>query len=93
MKEQQDGTWEETTADLDIAGAAVTGLTGGPEGALLNGGGTAITKIPQLLDAKGKELKGDWDGISATGKFIGARLNDMSKSNSHPTRPRSERGK
>jgi hypothetical protein len=80
-QEQRDGTLEELPADLEIVGGAVAG-----EG--LGGLGAAIKNAPTLIDAKSKELKGVWDGLSATGKFIGARANDAQKSSQGPAKPK-----
>jgi hypothetical protein len=83
-QEQRDGMQEELLPDLAVVGGAVAGSVGGPPGAAAGAAGAAIANAPQLIDAKSKELKGTWDGLSATGKFIGSWFNDMSKSNPRP---------
>jgi hypothetical protein len=87
-QEQLDGSLEELPADAAVAGGAIAGIPAGPPGivggALVGFGATG----QQLIQGKEQELKGAWDGLSATGKFIGARLNDAQKSNPRPTNPR-----
>jgi hypothetical protein len=87
-QEERDGVWEQLPGELQVAGAAIAGSTAGPPGVVGGALGAVGKNLPQLVEGKEKELKGDWDGISATGKFIGARLNDISKSNPRPTNPR-----
>jgi hypothetical protein len=83
-KEEMAGQQEELVPDFAVAGGAIGGAAGGPAGVALGAGGAAIANAPQLIDAKAKEAKGLWDGVSATGKFIWSGLNDMSKSNPRP---------
>ena len=87
-QENRDGLLEELPADLEILGGAVSGARGGPDGAALGAGGAALKNAPKLIDAKSKELKGTWDELSATGKFIGARINDAEKAIQGPAKPR-----
>jgi hypothetical protein len=75
-------------ADLEIVGGAVTGIPKGEAGIAAGAAGAAIKNAPKLIDAKVKELKGDWDALSATGEFIGARVNDALKSNQGPAKPK-----
>jgi hypothetical protein len=92
-QELQDGENEDLAAELQVAGGALAGATGGPPGVLLGAGGEALANLPQLIQGKAKELKGAWDGVSATGKFIGAEIDNMSKSNPRPTKPGVRKGK
>jgi hypothetical protein len=90
LKEQRDGILEELPADLKIIGGAVSGARGGPEGAALGAGGAAIANAPQLLHGKYLQGKGLWDGLSATERFLGARVSDTFKSNRPPTHPKND---
>jgi hypothetical protein len=92
-QEVTDGTREELPADLQVAGGAIAGSAAGPEGTVAGALGAAVANGQQLIQGKEQELKGALDGISATGKFIGARFNDISKSNPRPTNPRSGTGR
>jgi hypothetical protein len=83
-QELRDGNNEELLAELPVAGAAIMGIPGGPPGILTGAGGAALANAPQLIDAKAKEVKGTWDGLSATGKFIGSWFNDTFKSKPRP---------
>jgi hypothetical protein len=86
-------------------GGAITGAAAGGVGALPGAGigagtgalggaaGAIVTNAPQLIQQGSQDLKAEWDAATATGKFIGARLNDMSKSNPRPTNPRSGTGR
>jgi hypothetical protein len=93
VQEELEGVGEELPADAEVAGATLGGLPAGPEAALLTGGGAALAKFPEIAKAKEKEGKAGRDALSATGKFIGARLNDLSKSIPRPTQPRTGTGK
>jgi hypothetical protein len=84
---------EELPGELQVAGGAIAGIPAGPPGIVGGALGAAGKNLPQLIEGKEKEVKGEWDGISATGKFIGARLNDISKSNPRPTKPQFGMGK
>jgi hypothetical protein len=87
-KEGMAGQQEELLPDLAVLGGAVAGSPGGPAGAAAGAGGAAIANAPQLIDAKAKEAKSLWDGVSATGKFIWSELNDSSKSKPRPKNAR-----
>ena len=80
-QEEVDGVLEELPADAEIVGGA---LAGDGVGALV----PAIANAPKLIDAKVKEQKATSDALSATGKFIGARVNDAQKSNQGPAKPK-----
>jgi hypothetical protein len=82
-KEQRDGLLEELPADLEVLGGA---LEGGGMGAL----GATIKNAPKLIKGKAQEAKGEWDALSATGKFLGARINEAEKSNQHQANPKTQ---
>jgi hypothetical protein len=87
-QENRDGLMKELPADLEILGGAVSGARGGETGAALGAAGAAIKNAPRLIEAKSEELKGTWDGLSATGKFIGARVSDAEKAIQGQAKPR-----
>jgi hypothetical protein len=80
-QEELDGVLEELPADAEIVGGAIAGDGAGAIG-------PAIANAPKLIDAKLKEQKATSDALSATGKFIGARVNDAQKSNQGPAKPK-----
>jgi hypothetical protein len=87
-QEQRDGMLEELPAELEIVGGAVSGIPKGKAGIAAGAGGAAIKNLPKLIDAKSKEVKGTWDELSATEKFIGARINDAQKAIQGPAKPK-----
>jgi hypothetical protein len=80
-QEELDGVLEELPADAEIVGGAIAG---DGVGAL----GPAIANAPKLIDAKLKEQKATSDALSATGKFLGARITDAQKANQRPAKPK-----
>jgi hypothetical protein len=82
-KEVMEGFEKALPGDLAILGGAVAG--GGP-GAVAG----AITGAPSLIEGGAEGLKGEWDALSATGKFIGARVNDAQKANQPPAKPKKD---
>jgi hypothetical protein len=80
-QEQWDGFKEELPVDAAMVATAASG------GSLVAVGAAGIAAGgQQFVHGKYLQLKGQWDGLAATGKFIGSWFNNNSQSNSVPVK-------